>query len=117
MKAYVDTQGKIRLFRPDMNMKRLNSSMKRLLLPQFDIEQLTKCLKCVLVLLQLSRSMDTGHSHSLRRLRTTRELIKIDSEWVPKGDGYSLYIRPTGISTHVRPPLSSKESRTTEALD
>lgn len=29
-----------------------------------------------------------------------RELIKIDRDWVPKGDGYSLYIRPTGISTH-----------------
>ncbi|GAB9474320.1 Branched-chain amino acid aminotransferase [Globisporangium polare] len=73
MKAYVDANGDIRLFRPDMNMKRLNSSMKRLLLPQFDIDQLTTCLK---------------------------ELIKIDRDWVPKGDGYSLYIRPTGISTH-----------------
>lgn len=31
-----------------------------------------------------------------------RELIKLDRDWVPKGDGYSLYIRPTGISTHVR---------------
>ncbi|TYZ57837.1 hypothetical protein PybrP1_010277 [[Pythium] brassicae (nom. inval.)] len=73
MKAYVGPTGEIRLFRPDMNMKRLNSSMKRLLLPQFDEEQLTKCLK---------------------------ELLKIDRDWVPQGDGYSLYIRPTGISTH-----------------
>lgn len=45
MKAYVDADGKIRLFRPDMNMKRLNSSMKRLLLPQFDNDQLITCLK------------------------------------------------------------------------
>ncbi|KAF1319704.1 Branched-chain amino acid aminotransferase, partial [Globisporangium splendens] len=73
MKAYVGPKGEIRLFRPDMNMKRLNSSMKRLLLPQFDNDELTNCLK---------------------------ELIKLDKDWVPEGDGYSLYIRPTGISTH-----------------
>ncbi|TMW61622.1 hypothetical protein Poli38472_010685 [Pythium oligandrum] len=73
MKAYKDAKGKIRLFRPDMNMKRLNSSMQRLLLPQFDEDQLTECLK---------------------------ELLRLDHDWVPEGDGYSLYIRPTGISTH-----------------
>lgn len=73
MKAYKDADGRVRLFRPDMNMKRLNSSMKRLLLPQFDEEQLTECLK---------------------------ELLRLDQDWVPEGDGYSLYIRPTGISTH-----------------
>lgn len=33
LKAYVDADGKVRLFRPDMNMKRLNRSMKRLMLP------------------------------------------------------------------------------------
>lgn len=26
----------------------------------------------------------------------------MDKEWIPRGDGFSLYIRPTGISTHVR---------------
>uniref|UniRef100_H3H8F1 Branched-chain-amino-acid aminotransferase n=2 Tax=Phytophthora ramorum TaxID=164328 RepID=H3H8F1_PHYRM len=72
MKAYVDAEGHIRLFRPDMNMKRLNSSMKRLLLPEFDGDELTKCLA---------------------------ELIRVDRDWVPQGEGYSLYIRPTGIST------------------
>lgn len=45
MKAYVDPSGKVRLFRPDMNMKRLNRSMKRLLLPEFDGDELTECLK------------------------------------------------------------------------
>ncbi|GLD97753.1 hypothetical protein PINS_up006450 [Pythium insidiosum] len=73
MKAYKDAEGRVRLFRPDMNMKRLNSSMKRLLLPQFDEDELTECLK---------------------------ELLRVDRDWVPEGDGYSLYIRPTGISTH-----------------
>jgi branched-chain amino acid aminotransferase len=48
MKAYIDPSGKVRLFRPDMNMKRLNRSMKRLLLPEFDGDELTECLKCVI---------------------------------------------------------------------
>ena len=34
MKAYKDAQGRIRLFRPDCNMQRLNKSMERLYLPQ-----------------------------------------------------------------------------------
>ena len=33
MKAYKDAHGKIRLFRPDMNMKRMNKSCDRLVLP------------------------------------------------------------------------------------
>ena len=72
MKAYIDAEGHVRLFRPDMNMKRLNNSMKRLLLPEFDGDELLKCLA---------------------------ELIRLDKDWVPTGEGYSLYIRPTGIST------------------
>lgn len=33
MKAYKDVQGRVRLFRPDMNMARLNSSATRIALP------------------------------------------------------------------------------------
>ena len=33
MKAYRDNNGKVTLFRPDMNMKRMNSSAKRIALP------------------------------------------------------------------------------------
>jgi branched-chain amino acid aminotransferase len=33
MKAYKDVQGKVRLFRPDMNMARMNTSAKRIALP------------------------------------------------------------------------------------
>jgi len=32
-KAYRDDRGKVTLFRPDMNMKRMNASAKRLALP------------------------------------------------------------------------------------
>lgn len=33
MKAYKDEHGKIRLFRPDMNMARMNRSTSRIALP------------------------------------------------------------------------------------
>lgn len=33
MKAYREDEGRITLFRPDMNMKRMNSSAKRVALP------------------------------------------------------------------------------------
>eukprot|EP00475_Leptophrys_vorax_P010584 TRINITY_DN1716_c0_g1_i3.p1 TRINITY_DN1716_c0_g1~~TRINITY_DN1716_c0_g1_i3.p1 ORF type:complete len:205 (+),score=36.54 TRINITY_DN1716_c0_g1_i3:13-627(+) len=74
MKAYIDQDGNVRLFRPDMNMKRLNNSCKRLCFPTFDGDQYLECIK---------------------------ELIKIDRDWIPNKEGYSLYIRPTIISTYV----------------
>lgn len=72
MKAYKDEQGQIRLFRPDMNMKRLAQSAQRLQLPEFDAEELLSCIK---------------------------ELIKVDASWIPSERGYSVYIRPTYIGT------------------
>src|ERR1700748_2432647 len=36
MKAYHDSKGRIRLFRPDKNMERLNKSVARIALPTFD---------------------------------------------------------------------------------
>ena len=45
MKAYHDAEGRVRLFRPDMNMKRMNTSANRIALPVrkncFRIIQLT----------------------------------------------------------------------------
>ncbi|CAE7243073.1 bcaA [Symbiodinium sp. KB8] len=73
MKAYVDKEGNVRLFRPDMNMNRMHTSMLRLALPDFDKNEWLECIK---------------------------QLIRVDKEWIPRGEGYSLYIRPTGISTH-----------------
>ncbi len=85
MKAYIDSNQEIRLFRPDMNAKRLNNSAHRLLLPQFDESEFLECLK---------------------------NLVKVDRDWIPSGFGYSLYLRPTLIATHpflgVQPPLSAK---------
>ena len=72
MKAYLDDKNQIRLFRPDMNMKRLNRSMARLCMPPVNESQLLECLK---------------------------ELIRVERSWIPEGYGYSLYVRPTAIST------------------
>ncbi|CAG2119390.1 unnamed protein product, partial [Medioppia subpectinata] len=73
MKAFRGVDGKIRIFRPDMNMKRMKTSAERMSLPDFDGNELIECLK---------------------------KLIKIDVDWVPPYEtGASLYIRPTFIGT------------------
>lgn len=72
LKAFKGTDGKIRLFRPEKNMERMNRSLARLYLPTFDGDELLSCLK---------------------------ELLRIDADWVPDGDGQSMYIRPTAIAT------------------
>ncbi|CAG7649964.1 unnamed protein product [Allacma fusca] len=72
MKAYRGVDGKIRLFRPDLNMQRLLRGSRRCLLPQFDPEELISCMK---------------------------RLIKIEEEWIPHSETSSLYIRPTVIGT------------------
>lgn len=45
MKVYRDSEGTIRLFRPDKNMARLNRSSARIALPTFDGEGLIKLIK------------------------------------------------------------------------
>ncbi len=72
MKAYKDKKGKIRLFRPDLNMKRMDFSMQRLAMPSIDGDAVIECIK---------------------------ELLKIDESWIPDEEGYSMYIRPTAIGT------------------
>eukprot|EP00126_Sphaerothecum_destruens_P006633 Sdes_comp19459_c0_seq1m10888 len=73
MKAYRSKKTNIhRLFRPDMNMQRMNVSARRLSLPSFDQAELLKCIE---------------------------SLITLEKDWIPNEKGYSLYIRPTMIST------------------
>lgn len=67
MKAYRTPEGKITLFRPEENFKRLNISNERIVIPKIDEEFALHALK---------------------------ELIKIEKDWVPHTDGASLYIRP-----------------------
>ncbi|GAV07647.1 hypothetical protein RvY_17462 [Ramazzottius varieornatus] len=70
LKAYRGVDGRIRLFRPDQNMKRMNSSARRSGLPEFDGNELLRCMA---------------------------QLIELDSSWVPQSPESSLYIRPTMI--------------------
>lgn len=72
MKAYKDVNGRIRLFRPDMNMARLNRSASRIALPQVNGKELTKLIA---------------------------KLVSLDSDFVPSEPGHSIYIRPTLIGT------------------
>ena len=83
LKAFRGRDGKIRLFRPQKHMERLNSSAKQLCIPPLDPDLAVKSL-------------------------TT--LIGVDREWVPSTIGTSLYIRPTIIASEpflgVRPAKS-----------
>jgi len=67
LKAYKTPDGSINLFRPYNNMKRINISNDRLCIPQIDEEFAVEAIK---------------------------ELVTIDQDWIPEGDGTSLYIRP-----------------------
>lgn len=67
MKAYRTPEGKIQLFRPEENFKRMNVSAERIRLPELNVEDVLEAL-------------DT--------------LVKLDADWVPTQPGTSLYIRP-----------------------
>lgn len=75
MKAYKPEGGQPALFRPDMNMARMNRSAARIGLPTFDPEALESLIQT---------------------------LVKLDEKFIPPPP-YSLYIRPTMIGT--RPAL------------
>ena len=72
LKAYLSKDGKIRLFRPEQNMRRMNQSSARLVMPQIDEELALDALK---------------------------QLLAVDKEWIPSTEGTSLYIRPFMIAT------------------
>ncbi len=67
MKAYRAKNGRIQLFRPMENVKRLNASAERLCLPQLDEEG---CLDII------------------------EKMVELEKDWVPHSEGTSLYIRP-----------------------
>lgn len=71
LKAY-SSYGKISFFRPEENCTRLQRSAARIGLPSFDSQEYIKCLK---------------------------EFVLLEQEWIPPVRGFSLYIRPTFIST------------------
>jgi branched-chain amino acid aminotransferase len=72
MKAYKSDNDEVLLFRPAENFKRMNNSAQRLSMPLIPEPIFIDGLK---------------------------ELLKVDSGWVPKGGGKSLYIRPVYFAT------------------
>jgi branched-chain amino acid aminotransferase len=44
MKAYRDARGNVRMFRPEINIDRLNRSAARIALPTFDADELLKLI-------------------------------------------------------------------------
>ncbi|SCY11713.1 branched-chain amino acid aminotransferase [Nonlabens sp. Hel1_33_55] len=72
MKAFKDENDEVFLFRPEDNWKRFNESAKRLAMPEVPEEVFMDGLK---------------------------ELVNLDRDWVQKGDGLSLYLRPFMIAS------------------
>ncbi|EPQ63513.1 BgtA-20356 [Blumeria graminis f. sp. tritici] len=73
MKAYRDSSNRIRLFRPTMNMARMNRSTARIALPAFESAQMIELIS---------------------------KLVMLEAHKIPDAKGYSLYLRPTMIGTH-----------------
>jgi len=67
LKAYRGADGVIRLFRPEKNVARLNSSNDRLCIPELNESDVLGAIKA---------------------------LVRVDEDWIPQADGTSLYIRP-----------------------
>ena len=76
LKAYRAPDGGVVLFRPEKNMARLNVSNDRLCIPPVDEAFAVEAVK---------------------------ELVRLDQDWIPEGEGNSLYIRPfiIAVDAHV----------------
>ena len=67
LKAYRTAEGRIQLFRPDMNAKRLANSNRRMCMPVVPEDMFVEAVKA---------------------------LVEVDADWVPSEKDTSLYIRP-----------------------
>ncbi|AZI32122.1 branched-chain amino acid aminotransferase [Kaistella carnis] len=72
MKAYKDKDGQVFIFRPEKNFARINKSANRLAMPEVTEEIFLGGLKA---------------------------LVDLDRDWIPYGEGNSLYIRPLIFAT------------------
>lgn len=85
LKAYRYEDGRVVLFRPEMNAKRANVTNDRMCIPPIDEKLMVEAIKTV---------------------------VDIDRDWIPDAEGTSLYIRPFIIATDkflgLRPSQSFK---------
>ncbi len=72
LKAYKTREGRVQLFRPDMNAKRTNNTNRRMCIPQIDEELYIDAIKA---------------------------LVAVDKDWIPQKPDTALYIRPFIIAT------------------
>ena len=72
LKAYRTKEGKVQLFRPDMNAKRTNNTNKRMCMPQIDGDLFVDAVKAI---------------------------VEVDKDWIPDKKDTSLYIRPFMFAT------------------
>ena len=77
-KAFRGVDGDARIFRPEMNAKRLHQSCQRLCIPIMPLDELQTIM-----------------------IEATRQLIELDHAWMPREWGQSLYVRPLIIATEV----------------
>ena len=75
-KAFRGMDGEARIFRPDMNARRLHASCQRLCIPIMEAQELCDIM-----------------------IQATKQLIGLDHQWMPSEWGQSLYVRPLVIAT------------------
>jgi branched-chain amino acid aminotransferase len=83
LKVYRGADGQILMFRPRDNFERMNRGAARMSMPFFPVGEV---------------------------LKAVRALVYLDRDWIPEGDGASLYLRPTMMG--VDPYLGLKPSDT-----
>lgn len=74
MKAFIQPNGEIAVFRPEENWARMNRSAARMCIPQFPEEIAQEGLET---------------------------LLKLEKDWIPNAKGTALYIRPTIVATRI----------------
>lgn len=72
LKAFRTVSGGLNVFRPEMNARRLNTSCKRVCIPEFS---------------------------EFKFLDAIHDLVKLDEKWVPSERGTALYLRPVVFGT------------------
>jgi len=83
LKAYRNPVGEVQLFRPEKNGERVNITNDRICIPELPVDDFVQAVKAI---------------------------VSIDQDWIPKGDGNSLYIRPFIIA--MDPYLGVRPSET-----
>lgn len=72
LKAYKTVNGEVVIFRPDMNAKRFAESCQRMCMPEIPEDLFVEL---------------------------ARKTVEVDKDWIPEGEGYSLYLRPFMFAT------------------